>query len=239
MSSDLARLYEVQKIDTRIHELEREREALDSGAELGAQVEALRTQAQQAREELRKLETELRDTELQMKSREAKKKDFEDKMYSGRVRNPKELDDMQREVQMLGEQIDKLEDQALNLMEDIEQRRAAVSDQDSTLRDQEARLAQVEAHYASENKRIADEVSALESQRAGLIPAIPQDLLRRYDEIRSKRGNLGIVKMTSEICPGCRIAIPLDTMRQLKRGARVFCESCGRILYWEDAGGGT
>jgi len=233
LSSDLATLYEVQKIDTRIHELEREREALDSGAELGAQVEALRAQAQQAHEELRKLETELRDTELQMKSREAKKKDFEDKLYSGRVRNPKELDDMQREVQMLGEQIDKLEDKALNMMEDLEQRRSAAADQDSSRRDQEARLAQLQAHYASENTRIADELSALESQRAGLTSAIPPELLRRYDDIRSKRGNLGIVKMTSEICPGCRIAISLDITRQLKRGARVFCESCGRLLYRE------
>ena len=235
MSNDLATLYEVQKIDTRIHDLAGEREALDSGAEVRAQAEALRAQAQQAHDELRKLEAELRDSELQMKTREAKKKDFEDKMYSGRVRNPKELDDMQREVQMLGEQIDKLEDKALNMMEEIEQRRAAIAAQDSELRERETRLAQVEAHYGSENVRIADEISALEAQRAALVPAIAQDLLRRYDDLRAKRGNVAIVRVTADICPGCRIAISLDTLRQLKRGARASCESCGRILYWEES----
>jgi len=234
LSSELATLYEVQKVDTHIHELEREREALDSGAELSAEVEALRAQAQQAHDELRHAESELRDTELKMKSHEAKKKDFEDKMYSGRVRNPKELDDMTREVKMLGEQIGKLEDKALPLMDEIERRRAAVAGQEATLRDMEARLAQIRADYASESARIGGEVSALQSQRAALTPAIPADLLRRYDDIRAKRENVAIVMMTSEVCPGCRIAISLDTKRQLKRGSRVFCESCGRLLYREE-----
>ncbi|UCH33097.1 MAG: hypothetical protein JSV65_10905 [Armatimonadota bacterium] len=235
MSNDLATLYEVQQIDTRIHELEREREALDSGAELRTQVEAVRTQVQTAHEELRAMEAELRDTELQIKTREAKKKDFEDKMYSGRVRNPKELEDMQREVEMLGGQVDKAEDKGLELMEQTEQRRAALSEQEAALAEQERDLAQVESHYDSESARIAEEISGLEARRASVVAAVPADLLRRYDELRTRRNNLALVKLTSEVCPGCRIAISLDTMRQLKRGERtVFCESCGRILYWEE-----
>ena len=232
MSTDLAALYEVQQIDTRIHDLERERDALDSGAELRAQVEGACAQAQAARDELRAMEIELRDAELQMKTHEAKKKDYEDRLYSGRVRNPKEIDDMQREVQMLGEHVDKLEDKALNLMEQIEPRRAAVAHMELALREQEAELARVVAQYETESARIAAEIAALRSQRAQLVPAVPADLLRRYDELRARRANLGIVMVTSEMCPGCRIAVSVDTMRQLKRGARVCCESCGRILYW-------
>jgi predicted nucleic acid-binding Zn-ribbon protein len=235
LSSDLATLYEIQKVDTRIHELERERDGLDSGAQLRAQVEAMRVQVQAAREELRRREGELRDAELQMKTREAKKKDFEDKMYSGRVRNPKEIDDMQREVQMLSGQIDKLEDKALGLMEEVEQRRVALTESESGLKQQEAVLAEIEARYSSECGRIAGEISGLESQRTALTSGIAPDLLRRYDDLRAKRGNVAIVKVTSEVCPGCRIALSVDTLRQLKRGARVFCDSCGRMLYWENA----
>lgn len=236
MASDLATLYEVQQVDTRIQALEREREALDSGAELRGQAEALRGQVTAARDELRAIENDLRDTELQIKTREAKKRDFEDKMYSGRVRNPKELDDMQREVGMLGNQVDKLEDKGLSLMEDAEQRRAALAEREAELKRQEAQLAQVESHYQAESARIANEIAQLQAQRAALTPSVPKDLLRRYDELRAKRGNLGIVKLTSGVCPGCRIAISLDTMRQLKRGDKpVSCESCGRMLYWEEA----
>jgi predicted nucleic acid-binding Zn-ribbon protein len=201
---------------------------------LRAQVEAMSAQVQTARDELRHLEGELRDAELQMKTREAKKKDFEDKMYSGRVRNPKEIDDMQREVQMLGGQIDKLEDKALGLMDEVEQRRAALAASDSALKEQEARLAALDERYNTESARISDEIAGLESQRAAVASAVPADLLRRYDDLRTKRGNVAIVKVTSEICPGCRIALSVDTMRQLKRGARVSCDSCARMLYWED-----
>lgn len=234
MPNDLATLYELQQIDTRIHDLEREREALDSGAELRAQAEAMRAQVQTAHDELRRLEVELRDSELQMKTREAKKKDFEDKMYSGRVRNPKEIDDMQREVQMLSGQIDKLEDKALGLMDEVEQRRATLAESESALRQQEAQLAAVDARYNSDSARISAEIAGLESQRTAVGSSIPPDLLRRYDELRTKRGNVAVVKVTSEICPGCRIALSIDTMRQLKRGARVSCDSCARMLYWED-----
>jgi hypothetical protein len=222
----------LQQIDTRLHDLERERDALDSGAELRARVEVARAEMQAAGDALRAMETELRDTELQIKTHEAKKKDFEDRLYSGRVRNPKEIDDMQREVKMLGEHVDRLVDKALNLMERIEPRRAAAARMESELREQEAELARVASSYESETARIAAEMAALNAQRAQLVPGVPADLLRRYDELRARRANLGIVMVAAETCPGCRIALSVDTMRQLKRGARVFCESCGRILYW-------
>jgi predicted nucleic acid-binding Zn-ribbon protein len=232
LPNDLATLYELQQIDTRIHNLEREREALDSGVELRTQVEALREQAQAAGAELRSREAEMHDAELQMKTREAKKKDFEDKMYSGKVRNPKELDDMQREVQMLSDQISKLEDKALTLMDENEERRAALSAAESELGQQEAGLAQIEERYAAECARIDGEIASLQSQRAEIALSIPSDLLRRYDDLRAKRGNLAVVKMESGVCPGCRVAVSVDTMRRLKRGERVSCESCGRMLYW-------
>ena len=232
MPNDLAILYELQQVDTRIHDLEREREELDSGAELRGEVEGLRSQFEAARDELRAREGELRDAELQMKTREAKKKDHEDKMYSGKVRNPKELDDMQREVQMLTEQIGKLEDKALTLMDENEERRAALSAAESELKQQEAALAQIEERYAAECARIDGEIASLQSQRATLTPSIRPDALRRYDDLRAKRGNLAVVKMESEVCPGCRVAASIDTMRKLKRGERASCESCGRMLYW-------
>ncbi len=239
--SDLATLYEVQQVDTRIQELEREREALDSGAELRAQVEALRMQVRAAQDDIRGIENEARDVELQIKTCDGKKRAFEDKMYSGRVHNPKELEDLQREVEMLAGQVDKLEDRGLDLMEEAERRRAALVEQESQLREKEERLATLETDHQAATARIAEETARLAAQREQLTPGLPQDLVRRYDEIRARRANLAIVKVASDatlqstsICPGCRIAISLDTMRQLKRGERtVLCESCGRILYWE------
>lgn len=235
MSTELARLYELQTTDTRLQELNSEREALDSGAELRAEMETLRAEVQTARDQLRALEGELRDTELQIKASEDKKKGFEDKMYSGRVRNPKELEDMRLEVEMLARQVDALEDKGLEIMEEAEKRRASLAEQERDLRQLEGRLGETEQRYAAETARIADEVAALDAQRQQLVPAIPAELVRRYDEIRARRANLGIVKVTSDVCPGCRIAIPFDTMRQLKRGGSLLlCESCGRILYWQE-----
>jgi len=237
LADDLETLYEVQQLDTRIQEQEREREALESGAELRAHVEVLRMETQAARDQLRAVENELRDTELQIKTHEAKQRDFEGKMYSGRVRNPKELDDMQREVEMLGGLVDKLEDQGLNLMEEVERRRAALMQQEADLEQRTAELATVEKTFAAASARIAAEIERLAAQRAQLTPRLPAALLRRYDDLRAKRSNLAIVKLNSDVCSGCRISIPLDIMRQVKRGDRaVACESCGRILYWDNAG---
>ena len=153
MGETAAALYALQQIDTRVAEVERQLAALDDGTLLRANLEELKATAESQAVELHEFEKELLDTELRMKSFEEKKGGFERRMYSGQVSNPKELGDMQREVEMLGRSVSDLEDKALTLLDQVEERKATGAEAQRTAEEVEQRLSQVVERFEREGSR--------------------------------------------------------------------------------------
>jgi predicted nucleic acid-binding Zn-ribbon protein len=229
----LGSLYEVQKIDSEITGRRRAMAELDDGSTAATRVEELRTELAQAEASLHGLEKELLDGELEMKTIESKKKAVEEKLYGGRVRNPKELGDMEHEVQMLRHQIDELTDRVLPMMDEIEERRSGVSQAQQRLAQAEAEFAALRGEFEATSARLREEIAHLEGERSQAAANVEADLLRRYDDIRRYRGDPALVAVDGNICPACHITIPSDTIRAMERGQRMqTCESCGRLFYW-------
>jgi hypothetical protein len=231
----VAALYQLQEIDGRIARAEREIVGLDAGERERQKAEALERELEALRQRLHANEREMLDAELEMKSLEAKRKEYEDKMYGGLIRNPKELQDFQREVEEdLKPRIDKIETKILQLMEEIEEQRAASAAANQAAQEARAELARVSSAYQAAGAGLAQELEELRSRRQQQVGATPADLLRRYEELRSKKGGAAVVQVSQDgLCSGCRIALPADQARAVKREEKIFaCESCGRILHW-------
>jgi len=230
---DLTPLYRVQEIDTEIARHERALAELDDGTDTAARLEELRAQLAEAESGFHSVESELLDSELEMKGVEAKKEQVEAKLYGGRVRNPKELGDMESEVQMFKRQIDELTDRIVPMMDEIEERRAAAAAANDQVAQAEAELAAIREKFETTGNRLRDEIAALRQQRAQAASAVDAALLRRYEEVHRRRGDPALVPIETNVCPSCHITIPSDTIRALERRLSVqACESCGRIFYW-------
>jgi hypothetical protein len=234
LREQLAALYSLQQIDTRLEQAQKEMRGLDSGERPRAEFQGRKNELEQARQRVRQMDEDLLDTELEMSGMEAKKSDYEQRMYGGLVRNPKELEDIQQEVEMLTRSIDALETKALTLMEELEKHRAALSDLQSTAGQCQTHLEQVEEAYERDKARLESELEELTGRRQLALEGITADLLRKYEDLRAKKNNLAIVMVSGNICPACRVTLPTDTLRELQAGDRLlFCESCGRMLFAE------
>lgn len=234
MREQLAALYSLQQIDTRLDQARKELAGLDSGEQLRAECQDRANELQEARNRVRRMEEDLLDAELEMSGIESKRRDYEQKMYGGLVRNPKELQDMQEEVEMLARSIDALETKALTLMDELEKQRAVLKDLEKTTSECEAHLRQVEEQYKREKERLESELVELGQRRQVGVEGIPADLLRKYEDLRARKSNIAIVMVSGAICPACRVTLPTDTLRDLQAGNRLlFCESCGRMLFAE------
>lgn len=232
-AADLTALYEVQKVDSEIARRERALAELDDGSAAAARVEELRAQSQQLEADFHALEKDLLDGELEMKGLEAKRKEINDKLYSGRVRNPKELGDMQSEVDMLKRNIDELTDKIVPMMDEIEQQRAALDAIKAQTAEAEGELTAIREKFQITGDRLREEIAGLRQQREQATAAVDAALLRRYEDVRRHRGDPALVPVEGGVCPACHISIPSDTIRALERGTSVqACESCGRIFYW-------
>jgi len=225
-------LYELQRLDSRLTQLERALAALDDGAQLRALAEHVAAAAAAAAADLRARQARLRDLELELQGVVEKSRKIEQDLYSGRIGNPKELTAMQDDVAALGRQRQRLEDEMLALMEETEQ----LAQRGGVLTAQrQARERELEDHvlqYQTHTRAITAEIESVRGARETMAAGIDPDLLRRYERLRERKEGVAVAAVVNGICAGCHVAIPEGRVAQILEGERLYtCEECGRILY--------
>lgn len=230
---ELAKLHEVQKIDYPIYQREQAIKALDSGETSKQGAISLIKQLDAATAARQKLEADQRDRELALKTVEGKRDAVHEKLYSGRITNPKELGDLQQEEEMFNEQIDGLEGPLLELMDAVEHAKTVEATLTGQLTAAKRRWKDTVAHTQSETARLQQEIAALRPERERLAAAVDKILLRRYDDIRQRRDGIGLAVTGNDTCPACHIKLNPTILQALRSGEDLtLCENCGRILAW-------
>jgi len=233
LADELAKLHEVQKLDYQIYQREQAIKALNSGERFKLEAIGFMKQHDAAKTVLQKHEAVLRDRELELKGIEQKRAAVHEKLYSGRITNPKELGDLQKDEEMLDEQIGHLEEGVLEVMDLVEGARTTETTLAGQLAAAKRRWKETVAHTEAETKRLQSELVALRPERERLATVVEKSLLRRYDEIRQSREGVGMVVTGTDSCPGCHTRLTPRTMNLLREGEELtLCENCNRILAW-------
>lgn len=224
-------LYKLQQIELDILRQNQELQEIKKLLEDNDAVQAAKDAHQAAQDTLKPLQTQQRDLELQIQATQEKRKATDERLYSGAVKNPKELQDMQNEIAALQKRESELEDQMLVLMDAVETAQAAFETAESQLaaitetweNDHIEFLEQQEALQASITQ-------GLESRREALKP-IDKAILKTYNALRPKKGNQPVSVLQDNSCSACGIELTLAVTSEAKREQDlVNCPNCGRIL---------
>jgi len=234
MALQLDALDALQKLDTQIEQLRRERARLDDASALRREMEARRARHAELEERLHQLRVQLSDAELELKSVEAKKKEFERRLYEGKVTNPKELTAIEKEIEMLGRQRGRLDETILTLMDSFEtatgELAAAAKARDAS----EAAWRAADEKFRAEASRLETALRELAPRRQQSAAAIEPATLRRYDDLRARLSNLAVVHVVENTCTGCRTVLAGGVLRRLREASGyVYCENCSRFLIRE------
>ncbi len=227
-------LYRLQTIDLEIEE--RNRRLKEIEASLGESEELHRAQQalQDGEKKLTRQRTRLRDRELETRSLAGKIASVEDRLYSGRIKNPKELANLQGEIQYLKRRGGELEDQVLESMIEVEEGEASVTKQQERLARLEEDWQQAHARLSAEQSELLNRLSQLKASRAELQRTIQAGDLALYEDLRRRRGGRAVALLTDELCQGCGVTLPTSQAQQARQGeALTLCSSCDRILYAE------
>jgi predicted nucleic acid-binding Zn-ribbon protein len=175
---------------------------------------------------------ELRALELEIATLNDKLRKNQERLYSGRVRNPKELAGLQEEAAALRRRRAELEDEQLELM-------IAIEDQEAELAERQARLRQIESSWRdeqasllAEKERLAQELDNLEEELQAMRARIPAADLALYDDLREHEGGRAVALLRRGICQGCGVDVPTTLARSVERGEGIhFCPICNRLLF--------
>jgi uncharacterized protein len=226
------KLYRLQQIDSQLDRARarlREIEAALSEDQAVRQAKARLQEADEALQSNRKL---LRQAEDAVKDQRLKIEQTEATLYSGRVRNPKELQDLQNEAAALKRYLTVLEDRQLEAMIVVEEaetvQKAAAADLDQVL----SRSAQQHSDLTQEKKILLSDIGRIENERKATVSSIPEDPLKLYEQLRQQRRGIAVAKVSDKACSACGStlnAVLLNAARSPNQISR--CDICGRILY--------
>lgn len=159
-----------------------------------------------------------------------KLKKTEEDLYGGKIRNPKELTDLQNESELLKSNLSKLEEQALDLMEKVEAATKSVAEADSEFNRLKNEWQGQQRKLTADMEKLKKAIEALKTRRERMAKDIDPQTIEIYQELRKLRGT-AVARVQQGTCLGCRISLPVSDLQRVKGGGMVRCSSCGRILY--------
>jgi predicted nucleic acid-binding Zn-ribbon protein len=218
-------LYTLQRIDNHLTVKKRRyREVQGKLGESEALVKA-RAALKAANEELTHQRAVLRDRELETASTTAKLEATVERLYSGRVKNPKELTDLQKEVEYLRRRKTDLEDKQLEEMIALEQKttRAAKANEEYTV--MEAVWRTENAQLSQEYEELREELAKLLAQRKRVLKHITASDLDEYDALRRLRRGIAIVAVKNGMCRACNVQPGISSPAAPTTGKRSPCGS--------------
>jgi len=226
-------LYRLQLLDLELDQARRRLREIESLLAGSPALDHTRREAAQADKALRRASSELKSLELESQSLDEKIATEEHRLYAGQIRNPREMLDLQRELDSLRQQRGALDDQMLSLMEQVEQLRADHLRCCQALAQAERNFAEDSAYLRAERQKIEAVMEGQLEQREALCRSVPAGDVALYSAIRAKKPNgMAVALVKAGACSQCGEVAPSQLVQQAHTGAGLaICPNCGRILY--------
>lgn len=229
MNSELAALEELQSLDLETLDFRKELVAIPNSLtameEDVAHVGELLTLEKNRLKEAEEWRTE-RDKDIALQNDLLTKS----KAKLQTARNEKEMKAAQREIDTIRKNIQDREEEAIKVMEAIEQYRTAIEEHTKEFAELEAQLAASQEQAVKRMAELETEIGKTDARRREICGRIEQKTLRLYERI-NKRYGLAVVEAKEGCCAGCHMEILPQMYNELQRGDKVYqCANCFRIL---------
>lgn len=229
---ELPKLHELQVVDLRVGELLELRSHLDDGSQKTAELARVQARLDQIESQLHELRGRQIDRRLERDSLTERRERNQHRLWQ-EMPSQHEAEALQLDLQSTATRLDAIGIELLDLDNRIEPLEHQAEDEQRTVSELQTELAEVKAQFVEEVKDIDAELRGLHAERTAQAAQVNADLTRRYEMIRTRRGDPGVVKVLDEVCSACHTQLTSYMLRQLQMRRRVMqCENCNTILYW-------
>jgi predicted nucleic acid-binding Zn-ribbon protein len=228
--SQIDLLYRLQQIDDEIRAGKKRLTVVVRSQKETEELLAARQRAESSAAQLREHRATQADLNLALKSLNAKAQSSERRLYSGTVKNPKELEDLQNELESLSRRRSSLEDELLEAMILVEEAQEEDTAAQISLEENEASWAQDQADLKQEQSELVTRVNSLTVQRKKHLELITAESLLAYEDAQRRAGTTAVVLLKNSRCRGCLVTVPENQVKWVNEGQLIHCDSCSRIL---------
>ena len=157
--------------------------------------------------------------------------DVETKLYGGNVRDHRELQDLDKELNFLKRNVEIQEYEALELLDVLEKTQVLLSKLTKILEKDNVDWALVQKRLGAEKERLSKELRKLKNHRDIIAKDIAAPALTMYERLRIPKAGRPVSKIQRGMCTTCHVSVPTQLEQKVKRGRQdLTCNNCGRIL---------
>lgn len=225
-------LYRLQQVDSRIDHIQSRLKAIRQVLENDTELRAANDQSMAAENQLKEAERLLKQSEQEVEKQRIKLQQTEASLYGGAVHNPKELQDLQKDVVSLKRHLETLEERELEAM-------VVVETAEKNTQNAKANQAQVTASrgdqfrdLAAETETLNKELERFSSERRAVIQDLAAQAIHEYEQLRKQRRGIAVTIVSDSACSACGTTLTASQQQSARSANQLFhCPSCGRILY--------
>jgi len=231
MSASLG-LYRLQLVDSRMDEVRVRLEEIRQTLENDAEVLQAKKRVAETDSNLMLSQKALQLAEAEVDKQKVKIEQSESNLYSGNVKNPKELQDLQNEIAALKRHLVTLEDRQLDAMMEVESTEQANQAALEDLERIKTKFAQQNQSLTSEQSQLNKELERLETERQATLSPLDANLLTVYEDLRQRKRGLAITTVSDGACAACGTTLTPSQLQNARSTSQAYnCPTCGRILF--------
>jgi predicted nucleic acid-binding Zn-ribbon protein len=225
-------LFRLQYVDSQLDKARARLQEIDLKLKDNYEINQANVELTNAETNLAEASKSLHREEQEVVEQRIKIEQTESALYGGKIKNPKELQELQNESAALKRYLYVLEDRQLEAMIIHEDAQTA---HEIAIKNQATIHSQIEIRNAAlenEAKEMQKDIDRIESERTAISSGIPGTNLALYDQIRSQRGGIAVARVIDGTCSACGSTLSSALLNSAQLPNQLSrCSTCSRILY--------
>ena len=233
MQQTLACLVELQKVDSQILELVKQRDVYPERVRvIRNKIKEQELIHEQFTSQLKDLQQERTAKEQLLKAEEEKLKKWEKRLMESK--KSREAAPLAREIDAQKRLNLEAQEDILRLIENEERLEKESGSAGSSLDQLRAEFKEEDQICQKKVAEFEEKLSVFNEQREQFTSKLRAGLLRKYNTIKQRRQGKAIVPARDGCCLGCNMRLPPQLYNIIQKNQSLdTCPSCKRILYWE------
>ena len=234
MQEKIMALYELQKIDSQIDEINKVKGELPLEVQdLEDELAGLNTRIENINAEIEELNSLTRQRKREVDQAKIMIANYKEQQNN--VRNNREFDAINKEIEYQELEIELAEKRLKEYALQTKNKKAVIDETNALIEERSIDYKAKKEELDSIETETAQQIAELSAKAEQAKQPIDERLLAAYNRIRSNvRNGLAVVTITRDACGGCFNRIPPQRQADIRQGKKfIVCEYCGRILVSE------
>lgn len=229
--NQLQALYRLQQLESSIDAAKKRTDDITLALENDETVKRCKAEFAMSEAELHQTQAHVKDLELDISGLTNKAYESESLLYSGKITNPKELQEKQEEIASLTRRKASREAELVEAQHALKAAERLHTQNTATLHEAEQERDANSQELLKEQQKLRKDMGNWLQDRKTTLKSVDESHHKIYKKIKAAKNGVAVARLNEESCEICRVEQYQNIIYQVRQHTQiVYCHHCGRIL---------